>query len=380
MAELWINEIMPSNTATILDNANEPDPWIELINTATSALDLATANIFLTDSLAQPGRWALPAGTTLPPGGRLLVWVDGDDAQNAPGHLHANFAMHSVSGLVALVQWRDGQPFVLDAITYASLPSDFSYGSFPDGNPMSRQTFHTPTPGAANNPTSSVINIRINEWMADNEGSVTDPTGGTDDWFELFNPGPDRVYLGGCFATDNPASTNGYRFPGWVSVEGYGHLTVWADRTTAANAPGVDPHVDFRLDKSGDAIAFFAPDRTLLDSVSFGAQQSDITQGRWPDGAVEVYSLAWPTPGTTNRLLRVLGVGVDPAPTHFTVQWHARSGSVYRVDCSETIAATNWRTVGIVTGQANPLATFEDVATAGTTQRFYRVLDAGWNP
>ena len=41
-------------------------------------------------------------------------------------------------------------------------------------------------------------------------------------------------------------------------------------------------------------------DGTTIDAITFGAQTSDVTQGRYPDGTVNIYSMTSPTPGTAN--------------------------------------------------------------------------------
>jgi hypothetical protein len=54
------------------------------------------------------------------------------------------------------------------------------------------------------------------------------------------------------------------------------------------------------LSKSGEAIGLFGADGTTIDAITFGAQASDVSQGRFPDGAANIYSMPTPTPGTAN--------------------------------------------------------------------------------
>jgi len=56
---------------------------------------------------------------------------------------------------------------------------------------------------------------------------------------------------------------------------------------------GRNLHVNFKLDVSGGSIALFAPDGlTLIDSITYGQQTSDVSQGRFADGASTIYTLA----------------------------------------------------------------------------------------
>lgn len=372
-AAIWINEIMPDNRTTAVDNAGEADPWIELINTDTATVHLAASGIHLTDALEDPTRWAIPEGWTIPPGGHLLIWADGQPEQTAPGFLHAGFRLHPVSGRVAVVQHRERQSVVLDAVHYEGLGPDMAYGAYPDGDPLSRQLLPDASPGMGNALTARTVRVVINEWMADNKGSVGDPTGGADDWFELYNLEPDPVNLGGYRLNDNITNPNGFTIPGGTWIDAHGFLLVWADGDTDANAPGVDLHVSFKLDKAGEAIALFAPDGSLVDGVTFGPQPRDGTEGRWPDGAGPIWRLAWPTPGAPNAVLRVNATTLDTGNTAgLNLAWDGQSGTVYRIDRSDALTTGEWRQIALVTGRA-PRVEFHDPGAFDHAPGYYRI-------
>jgi hypothetical protein len=83
-----LNEFLADNESVNRDEAGEYDDWLELYNAGavTATLD----GMYLTDHLDNPTRWQFPAGTTIPPGGYLLVWCDKDAGQ---GLLHADFKL-----------------------------------------------------------------------------------------------------------------------------------------------------------------------------------------------------------------------------------------------------------------------------------------------
>jgi hypothetical protein len=58
--------------------------------------------------------------------------------------------------------------------------------------------------------------------------------------------------------------------------------------------------VNFKLDKAGEAIAMFAPDGTSVDAVTFGAQTTDVSEGRYPDAGPTRLFMTTPTPRTNN--------------------------------------------------------------------------------
>ena len=58
--------------------------------------------------------------------------------------------------------------------------------------------------------------------------------------------------------------------------------------------------MNFKLDKAGEAIGLFAPDGTAVDAVTFGAQTTHVSEGRYPDGGSSRVFMPIPTPRTNN--------------------------------------------------------------------------------
>jgi hypothetical protein len=147
--------------------------------------------------------------------------------------------------------------------------------------------------------TSAWPALRINEWMATNTGVVRDPADNdADDWFEIYNPTAAAVNLQGWSVVDN--GTVPFVIPAGYSIPAGGRLVVWADEEPAQNTGSGQLHVDFRLGASGDSITLFAPDATVVDTVTFGTQGTNVSQGRVPDGGDALDFLASATPGTAN--------------------------------------------------------------------------------
>ena len=307
---LWLNELQPNNVTGPVDNHQEHDPWIELFNAGTNTLDLS--GYYLADNYTTNlTQWPFPPGSSLAPGAFKLVWADGQPAQSIAAEWHANFRLNSQTGSVALVRLVLGKPQITDYLNYSGIGPDLSYGDFPNGQPISRQTFFGVTPGASN--VAREVTLFINEWMASNTNFLADPADGHfDDWFELYNPGTNAVDLGGYWLTDNVGSPQGFQIPanGQYVLPPGGFLLVWADNETNENTAGqTDLHVNFQLSKSGEQIGLFAPNGfTEIDSVTFGPQTNDISQGRFADGAGSIYFMTTPTPRGPNTL----GLGNTP--------------------------------------------------------------------
>ena len=369
---LWLNEVMPSNVSYEADNHGEFEPWVELYNADLGAIDLGDG-YYLSDDAANPAKWAFPTGHTVDANDRLVVWTDGETAETAPGFLHAGFRINSVSGCVFLAREVLGNILVLDALCYDAIGPDFSYGSYPDGDPSARQVFHSPSAGQPNSPTSQVVMVRINEWMADNDSTLPDPADAHfEDWFELYNAGGLQANLGGYTLSDDLEATNRFTIPGGTLLPAGAYMLVWADNEPGQNAPGGDLHVDFKLDKGGDAIALFAPDGSLVDAVTFGTLASDEAGGRWPDGSGWPYRMVPATPGAPNRVLLITALtGQRPQPV--TISWDAELGVVYRVDWRDAMNAGAWAPLGTVTALTTSV-NLSDTNGMPDGKRFYRLL------
>jgi subtilisin family serine protease len=158
----------------------------------------------------------------------------------------------------------------------------------------------------------------INEWLADNASGLPDDDGDFSDWIELSNRGETDLDLGGLYLTDTTADPTQWEVPPGTVIPAGGFLVIYA------SGKDRDLHTNFELDAAGETIALYAPDGvTVVDQVSFGPQEFDVSEGRWPDGAPDVVALT-PTPNAPNQ----------PYPTvptrEFTIPFELRgSNSVF---------------------------------------------------
>ncbi|WP_372799203.1 lamin tail domain-containing protein, partial [Pontiella sp.] len=273
---LWLNEVLPSPVSGA--------PWVELYNAGASSLSLD--GFALSDDYENPAKWPLSAGTTILPGQFLQVELGAGVLTNGSVLLSRDLEM-------------------IDYLNYGTPALNWSYGDFPDGNPCARIAMYEATPGAANTNQSPPLNVFINEWMADNETTLADAMDGQyDDWFEIYNPGDDPVDLGGFFLTDDLADPYQFEIPvtGTTTVPARGHLLVWADNDAVQNAADTAAlHVNFALSKNGETIALVASDGSIIDSVTFGSQATDQSEGRMPDGGETIAAMN-STPGAPNEV------------------------------------------------------------------------------
>lgn len=301
--QIWLNEVQPHNFNTIADSAAEFDPWVEIYNSSTNPISLN--NFFLSDDLENLTKWKFPTNLVINPKSRLIIFLDGQTEQSNQDELHANFRINPERGMVLLSAIYGGGTNLIDYLSWKMAGVNRSYGSYPEGTAADRRLFYIPTPCEPNNPTIPPINVFINEWMADNTGTIADPADGDfEDWFEIYNPSNTPVNLEGYYLTDNLNQKTQFKIPAGFTLPANGFLLVWADGEPNQNSPTrTDLHVNFRLSADGEAIGLFAPDGTLVDSVTFGKQSADVSMGRFPDGSNEISVFTNATPGKANMLI-----------------------------------------------------------------------------
>jgi hypothetical protein len=154
LSGLFINEFMAENDSSYADEMGEYDDWIEIYNSSTLPMDIG--GLYITDNLNRPDKCLIPRNdpqqTTIPSGGFLLLWADGQIDQ---GILHLNFKLDRAGEQIGLVQALDAGFAFIDSLTYPAQSANVSYGRYPDGS-ASWGTFAHPTPMASNQGTNDV--------------------------------------------------------------------------------------------------------------------------------------------------------------------------------------------------------------------------------
>lgn len=151
--------------------------------------------------------------------------------------------------------------------------------------------------------------LYINEFVASNQGITRDEYGEFDDWAEVYNASDERIWLADYFLSDNMGNPGKYRFPE-IYLESKKFAVVWLDSDTE-QGPN---HASFKISKSGEMLRLSErPSQgfALVDSISFGLQESNVSWGREVDGGPDWIAFPAPTPEYSN-LLTVLEEVSDP--------------------------------------------------------------------
>lgn len=126
LGEVWISEFLADNKSGLRTAAGAAADWIELANDAAQAVDVG--GWYLTDRAAEPTKWRIPDGTTIPGSGFLLIFADSSPTSTTNGELHANFSLSKDGEYLGLIR-PDGVS-VADAMAPQFPPQypDISYG------------------------------------------------------------------------------------------------------------------------------------------------------------------------------------------------------------------------------------------------------------
>ncbi|OGU48233.1 MAG: hypothetical protein A2000_11285 [Ignavibacteria bacterium GWB2_36_8] len=171
--------------------------------------------------------------------------------------------------------------------------------------------------------------IFINEFLASNVSINADIVDFDDysDWIELYNDEDFDVDIGNYFITDNLNQPTKYQFPVSVIIPSKGFLLLWADGYN--DIPGHTYrrdyypydyfttkyfHLNFAISRASEEIALFSSDTLLVDSVTFGLQERDVSMGRKPDGTSNWYYFGDPTPNASNITTSVTQIEFSVIP------------------------------------------------------------------
>ncbi|HEY6475868.1 MAG TPA: CotH kinase family protein [Polyangia bacterium] len=148
--------------------------------------------------------------------------------------------------------------------------------------------------------------LSINEIMSVNVLTTKDENGAASAWFEIYNPTGDNIALDGYAVTDDFNSPQKSLLPSGVVAPAGGYLILWADQNPSAGGS----HTNLFLPVAGGSIGLSRPDGSFIDRVTFGAQETDMSAAREPDGSNN-WVTAWNvSPGQANPM----GMGQPEPP------------------------------------------------------------------
>ena len=292
---LYINEVLLENTAVLVDESGEFEPWLEVYNPNPFQVNLGGYTVLLEGGNNVTLPLDNPVETTVEADGFLLLWMDGEPGEG--GH-HLDLIPEVQNQTIRLI---GPDMFIADEYDVQVSFANISWGRQTDGAANSVY-FDTPTPRVTNSlvvvPAAPVV---LNECLTFNVSGEVDNAGELEDWVEIHNPTDGAIDLAGYYLTDRLNNPTKWRFPldagDSTVIAPNGYMLLWADN---------DPeqgwnHVEFRLNNVGEVLVLRSPDGfTIADSVHFGTSDPDVSYARLPNATGPFEWVDEPTPGECN--------------------------------------------------------------------------------
>ncbi|HOX01489.1 MAG TPA: lamin tail domain-containing protein [Candidatus Paceibacterota bacterium] len=409
---VWISELVASSGSALPAQPPGAD-WIELHNPGTNGIWLS--DMSLSDDPALPRKWVFGPEEQLEAGQYRVL---GADSQLPASASNLGFGFNASGETVYLFASAGEASRLIDSLAFGLQLPGWSVARIePDGSWALAQ----PTPGGANIAAAlgDPARLRINEWMAR-------PLAG-DDWFEIYNPEPRPVALGGLHLSDDPSRRDMSTIPP-LSFIGAGDYRVFQADDHPEN--GAD-HVAFKLSAEGDLIGLYSAELRQIDAIEFAAQTAGVSQGRLPDGSDTIaFFTLHPSPAAPNASdspgldldmdglpdsweiaygfdrLDPLDAALDPdadgmsnleeylAGTHprnplsrlsfvesgssaagFTLSFVAVAGRSYTVQFTDNLAAGPWHDLlHLAPAAATQTIVVSDPFAGGADRRYYRII------
>jgi hypothetical protein len=172
------------------------------------------------------------------------------------------------------------------------------------------------------------LDISINEFMASNDSlsGISDAAGDFADWIELYNNTEEQIDLSNAYLTDNVGKPQKWSFPIGAKIEANSYLIIWTDNDEGEEVL----HANFKLSKEGGFIMLM-DDNLVLDSLSYGTQETNVTLSRIPNGLGEfiakppTFNKSNSSPSNTQELNKYF-VNVYPNPAQSYINIDFESG------------------------------------------------------
>lgn len=333
----------------IVDFEDYPD-WIELSNDSSEEASLG--GFYLTDNPAQPLKWTIPTGTTIPANGFLLIMADGNDAAIGESHprgywpwrnftterLHTNFSL-SAEGETLLLSQSIGE----ETNTLIELGSDWKYlddGSS-QGEPWKQRLFDDstwdsgPAPLGYNDDPVTILSFgdpddrHITSYLR-RSFAVADPadiatltvTMQVDDSCLLYLNGVEMIRHNlpeGVITTQTLSSVSASP-PGEADYHTYSFSA--ANLVTGDNVIAVEVHQssstsnDMRFDLQLEALSPGIP--LQIDTLTFPQQVRNVSIGRDALNPAILRQFAGGTPGATNTAFVIDDIRINSDEVTFS--------------------------------------------------------------
>ncbi|GAL76037.1 hypothetical protein JCM19275_2169 [Nonlabens ulvanivorans] len=183
-------------------------------------------------------------------------------------------------------------------------------------------TYTTITPG----------DLVINEIMASNSTTAVDDDGEYEDWVELYNNSSSTLSLDNLYLSDDATDPLMWQFPSGTTIAPDSYLIVWCDKDLTQTGL----HADLKFSSNGEDAVLSYDNGTVLESITFGAQTTDMGYARVPNGTGN-FVIQAPTFGTNNETLSnsdfelITDYSIYPNPVNDVININTNNGSINQI-------------------------------------------------
>ncbi len=282
---LYINEIVASNSYSYKDDEGEYPDYIEIYN--GHDYDVNLENFRLTDSIVDAKKWIFP-DITIKSKEYLVIFASGKNKCLDRLKCHTNFKLSSTGETISLI---DSTGNIISRVSYENLLNDYAL-SYVKG----KYLITKPTPGKENSEEEIKkkdvkYGLQITEYLTHNKGSNYAKDGGYYDWVELYNSGDD-VSLVGLSLSDDVSNLNKYMLPDQV-IKKNEYLVIYLN-----GGKQVDGSIsaNFKLSDKDEKI-ILSVNGKVIDEVEIVKLDKNESLGKVDD---EWLVFNTPTPGKAN--------------------------------------------------------------------------------
>ena len=145
---------------------------------------------------------------------------------------------------------------------------------------------------------NSYSGLLINEVCSSAKDSVTDASGASPDWIEIYNNSDKNMDISGVGVSDGKKNKFKFTFPQGTTIKADGYILIYCD--DAVTEAAGEYHAPFKLSATGETVYLTAPDGSEIDTVEVPELNTDITYGRNKNGSSDFKYLSY-TPGKSNN-------------------------------------------------------------------------------
>lgn len=135
--------------------------------------------------------------------------------------------------------------------------------------------------------TSIYSQIKFNEYSCANISTLTDASGNTPDWFELYNSSLTNKNIGGYYVSNDPTNLGKWQFPINTTILADSFLVVYASGldTVITGTPN-EYHTNFNLlQTKGEKLFLSDVTGTIKDTVTIRRHQHNHSWAKMPNGS-----------------------------------------------------------------------------------------------